>query len=188
MRMQLTRSRERWPAAERWTSASLQPIRDRWTAAATVDVNSRIGSEVSARRLTMKLSRRVSLAFAVIAVSGCAMQPSLPDARATTDRRSLTVDWCNDPSRDISTTYAHAEARTDDPVDASMELAIDDPAGGEPLVSTTVIGDGSAEGGSCYINEPLQGIPSGSRVVIRAVFRDKAGTVTSTKALEFVRP
>src|SRR6185369_4609788 len=30
MRMQLTRPRERWPAAERWTSASLQLIRGRW--------------------------------------------------------------------------------------------------------------------------------------------------------------
>ncbi len=29
MRMQLTRPRERWPAAERWTSASLQLIRGR---------------------------------------------------------------------------------------------------------------------------------------------------------------
>jgi hypothetical protein len=29
MRMQLTRPRDRWPAAERWTSASLQLIRGR---------------------------------------------------------------------------------------------------------------------------------------------------------------
>jgi len=29
MRMQLTRPREQWPAAERWTSASLQLIRGR---------------------------------------------------------------------------------------------------------------------------------------------------------------
>ena len=136
----------------------------------------------------MKLSRRVSTVLASIAVSSCAAQPPLSDAQATTDRRSLTVDWCNDPSRDISTTYAHAEAKTGNPVDVSMELAIDDPAGGVPLVSMSATGDGSAEGGSCSIDEPLEDVPSGRTVVIRAVFKDKAGVVTATKSLEFVRP
>jgi hypothetical protein len=158
------------------------------TAAAEIVANAYVAAGFGSRSLAMTSSRWALMALLPIAASGCATQRPSSDTTAPRDRRSLTVEWRNDPTRDVSSTYAHAEARTENAGDASMELAMDDPQGGGPLVSTEATGDGSIEGGSCTIDEPLQGVPSGSTVTIRAVFKDQRGAVTSTKSLLFVRP
>jgi hypothetical protein len=135
---------------------------------------------------------RPVLAMLAVALVGAAIGGYAwlsPRAQAADEfGRDLTAQWLTDPSRHVSPTYVHVVASTTSVADYTIDLQIDDPNGGAPLVSTSITGPNGAAGGYAYIEDSLWGYPPSTAFSILATFKDPVGTPTATKSIVFVKP
>jgi hypothetical protein len=138
----------------------------------------------------MKAVLLVAIGLAVCSIAGCVSDSVTTQPTGSIDGRDLTVTWRPDSARHVYPTYAHAEASTKNPSDYSVDVSIADPKGGIPLASMSMKGEADSDGKSrfVYVEDSLALVKPGDSVSIQAVFKDRAGAVTATRTVEFVKP
>lgn len=125
---------------------------------------------------------------ALLAIVGLAVALSPVVQSGTDTTRNLTATWLSDSSRHVSATYVRAEATTTNSNDYTIEVSIQDPNGGDPIVWSSITGQNGASGGNCFVENALYNYSTGTSFTVQAVFKRLNGVVNTTRTVTFVKP